>query len=97
MQCNYDSWNTKVPKSVTPKMRAVLKVMKDGKVRHRPHMLRKAGIDPNPRSASGYMGFETADYFLYKKGLLEYVGEHFGSKQFKISALGSSFVISEKI
>jgi hypothetical protein len=90
--CNYDSWATKAPKNITPKMLEILAVMKDGKERLRVDMLRAAHYDPNPMSSLGYGGFEKYDYFLYKKGLIEFVREEGGQKVFKITAAGLAAV-----
>ena len=88
MADSYDHYTSKVAKSVTPKMRAVLKVMQDGRERVRVDMLRDAGIEPNPMSRNGYPGFEKTDYYLYRHGLVEIV---------KVSASGQrTFKITEK-
>jgi hypothetical protein len=73
LKINYDSWLSKVPNTINDKMKKVLRVMQDGKVRSRADMLRAAGIDPNPRSPGGVAGMEGTDYYLYKKGLLDVV------------------------
>lgn len=88
MKCNYDSWTTPLPKSVTPKMRDVLKVMRDGRERNRPDMLRAAGIEPNPKTEMGYPGNERTDYYLYKMELIELVGVDGPSKVFRITMKG---------
>ena len=88
MKCNYDSWTTKVVKSVNPKMRDALKVMVDEKPRTRADMLWAAGINPNPLTEMGYVGNERTDYYLYKKGLIELVRFAGQQKVFKITAVG---------
>lgn len=89
MKCSYDGWTTKVVKSVTPKMRDVLRVMADGECRTRASMLHSAGIDPNPRTEMGYVGNERTDFYLYKKGLIELVGyEAKVQKVFRITPKG---------
>jgi hypothetical protein len=85
LKINYDSWLSKVPNTINDKMKKVLRVMQDGKVRSRADMLRAAGIDPNPRSPGGVAGMEGTDYYLYKKGLLDVVDIVKGQKYFKIS------------
>jgi hypothetical protein len=84
---NYDSWTTKVIKSINSKMLDTLRVMQDEQVRTRANMLRAAGIDPNPNS-NGYVGFEKTDFYLYKKGLITIVSETNGQKSFKITEAG---------
>jgi hypothetical protein len=88
MKCSYDDWTTKVVKSINPRMRRVLTVMTDGECRTRATMLWAAGIDPNPRTASGYAGNERTDYYLYKKGLLSFVWMEGQQKVFQITAAG---------
>jgi len=85
LKINYDSWLSKVPNTINDKMKKVLRVMQDGKVRSRADMLRAAGIEPNPRGPSGVPGMEGTDYYLYKKGLLDVVDIVKGQKYFKIS------------
>lgn len=82
--CNYDSWTTKVPVSVTNKMQQVLTLMQDGIVRSRADMLRSAGIDPNPRYG-GIGSSELTDYFLYKKGLINVIKIEKNQKYFQIA------------
>jgi len=89
MKCSYDGWSTKVVKNITPKMRDALKVMADGQTRTRADMLHAAGIDPNPRTEMGYAGNERTDFYLYKKGLIEFVGVfQITQKMFRITAAG---------
>ena len=88
MKCNYDSWTTKVVKSVNPQMRKVLKVMADGQQRTRANMLKLAGIDPNPRTEFGDPGNERTDYYLYKKGLISVVDMQGTQKVFQITSAG---------
>jgi|694.fasta_scaffold00178_19 hypothetical protein len=92
LKINYDSWLSKVPNTINDKMKKVLRVMQDGKVRSRADMLRAAGIDPNPRSPGGVAGMEGTDYYLYKKGLLDVVDIVKGQKYFKISKNASQGV-----
>lgn len=92
MKCNYNDWTTAVVKTVTPRMRAALRVMVDGECRTRAAMLWAAGIDPNPRSARGFVGNERTDYYLYKQGLLNFVGMEGQQKVFQISAKGREVV-----
>lgn len=84
MNCNYDTWNTKVPTKINDKMQRVLGLMSDGIVRSRAEMLRNANIDPNPRSENGFAGSEYTDYFLYKKGLIKVVKIESNQKYFQI-------------
>jgi len=88
MKCNYDGWTTKVAKSITPKMRDCLELMKDGVERTRADMLRGAGLDPNPKSELGYPGNERTDFYLYRKGLIEIVRMEGQQKVFRITAEG---------
>ena len=88
MKCNYDDWDTKVVKGITPKMRNALRVMSDCRVRSRAEMLRSAGIDPNPLTATGYVGNERTDFYLYRKGLIKLVGMDGHQKLFQITETG---------
>lgn len=90
MKCNYDTWNTKVPKGLNEEHIAVLKLMADGKTRARCDMLRDARppTDPNPRSENGFAGWNKIDYNLYKKGLLICTKVSKVTKFFRISAKG---------
>ena len=97
LKINYDSWLSKVPNTINDKMKKVLRVMQDGKVRSRADMLRAAGIDPNPRSPGGVAGMEGTDYYLYKKGLLDVVDIVKGQKYFKISKNASQGVLETNV
>jgi len=88
MKCSYDDWLTKVVKSVTPKMRKALRAMADCEQRTRADMLHRAGIDPNPRTAAGWPACERTDYYLYKKGLISFVGMRGQQKVFRITLEG---------
>lgn len=88
MKCNYDDWTTPVVKTINPKMRAVLNVMKDGQQRARADMLRAANIEPNPKSENGSPGNERTDFYLYKKGLISVVLVVGGQKVFQITQQG---------
>jgi hypothetical protein len=88
MECNYDQWTSGVVKSITPRMHDALRVMSDCRIRTRASMLRAAGIDPNPRSEFGFSGFEKTDYYLYKKGLIKFVGMEGQQKLFQITEAG---------
>jgi hypothetical protein len=87
---NYDSWTSKVPKTIgkNTKAHSVLKVMRDGRERLRADMIRSADIDPNPRGPSGIAGNENSDYVLYKLGMLDIVGYKGPQKIFKITQKG---------
>jgi hypothetical protein len=91
-KCNYDNWTTPTSKTVTAKMRKTLKVMADGRRATRANMLRAAGIEPNPRTAMGYAGFERTDYYLYRLGYLRLAGLVSGQKVFQITPEGSAII-----
>lgn len=89
IRVNYDGYKTPVPKNLNSKHLAILKLMMDGKARERADMIRSAtNADPNPRSESGFAGWNKLDYDLYKKGLLDVVDIKGRKKIFRINAAG---------
>ena len=90
-RCSYDSWKTKIPKSLNQLHLAALRAMKDGKVRSRCEMLRRAKppTDPNPRNENGFAVWNKIDYNLYKMGFLIFSRvDNAGQRFFRISAKG---------
>jgi len=92
VKVNYDTWNTPTVKNMNDKHVAILQLMSDGKARERSDMIRRAtDLDPNPRSANGFAGWNKLDYDLYKKGLLDVIDVLPGGKKvFRINRRGRS-------
>jgi hypothetical protein len=58
----------------------------------RTDLLRLGNIDPNPKSAAGYAGFEKTDYYLYKRGLIELVAMQGTQKVFRLTQKGKDWL-----